>query len=260
MDESGSLLASATFSSESAFGWQQVNFGTPIAIAANTVYVASYHTTTGHYSEDDNYFSNAGVDNPPLHALANSVSGGNGVYAYGANSVFPSLTFNAANYWVDVAFKAGSAPTLTSIAVTPVNPAIVSGTTQQFSATGTYSDSSTQNLTTQVTWNSSQTSVASINTAGLAAALSAGTSTISASFSGLGGSTLLTVQAAPLAITTTSLPNGVANTAYSATLAASGGTLPYTWSVTNGSLPAGLALNAAAGRLRGRPPPLASPA
>src|SRR5664280_634661 len=39
----GTLLASATFAGESASGWQQVNFATPVALAANTVYVASYH-------------------------------------------------------------------------------------------------------------------------------------------------------------------------------------------------------------------------
>ena len=42
---------------------------------ANTVYGASYHTNVGHHSDDQNYFASAGVDNPPLHALAD---GGNG--------------------------------------------------------------------------------------------------------------------------------------------------------------------------------------
>ena len=76
-----------------------------MAIASNTVYVASYHANDGHYSADTNYFLGKGVDNPPLHALTNGVSGGNGVYAYGASSVFPNQTWNAANYWVDVVFQ-----------------------------------------------------------------------------------------------------------------------------------------------------------
>ena len=50
------------------------------------------------------------MDNPPLHALTNGVSGGNGVYRYGANSAFPNQTWNAANYWVDVVFQAGYPP------------------------------------------------------------------------------------------------------------------------------------------------------
>ena len=105
----GTNLATATFSGETASGWQQVSFATPVAIASNTVYVASYHASNGHYSEDDNYFASKGVDNPPLHALTNGVSGGNGVYAYGASSAFPNQTWNAANYWVDVVFSPSTA-------------------------------------------------------------------------------------------------------------------------------------------------------
>ena len=100
----GTRLATATFSGETASGWQQVSFATPVAITANTVYVASYHCTIGHYCYDANYFASKGVDNPPLHALANGVSGGNSVYAYGASSAFPNSTWNAANYWVDLVF------------------------------------------------------------------------------------------------------------------------------------------------------------
>ncbi|MCA1466256.1 DUF4082 domain-containing protein, partial [Bradyrhizobium sp. NBAIM18] len=40
----GTLLATATFTNETASGWQQVNFSTPVAITAGTTYVASYHT------------------------------------------------------------------------------------------------------------------------------------------------------------------------------------------------------------------------
>ena len=107
-----SLLASAVFTGESASGWQQVTFTTPVIIASNTVYVASYHANNGHYSADLNYFSSAGVDNPPLHALADAVSGGNGVFAYSTNSIFPTLSFSAANYWVDVVFVSSLAPVL----------------------------------------------------------------------------------------------------------------------------------------------------
>jgi len=105
----GTKLATATFSGETASGWQQLSFATPVAIASNTVYVASYHASNGHYSEDDNYFASKGVDNPPLHALTNGVSGGNGVYAYGASSAFPNQTWSAANYWVDVVFSPSTA-------------------------------------------------------------------------------------------------------------------------------------------------------
>jgi hypothetical protein len=100
---SGTKLASATFTNETASGWQQVNFSTPVAITAGTVYTASYFTTKGHYSDNKSYFSTAGKDNPPLHALQNG-----GVFAYGAASSFPAQTWNASNYWVDVVFASGT--------------------------------------------------------------------------------------------------------------------------------------------------------
>ena len=65
---------------------------------------------------------------------------------------------------------------------------------------------------------------------------------------------LFTVSpAASLIITTTSLPAGTQNTAYSVTLAASGGQTPYTWSISAGTLPAGLTLTASTGLISGTP-------
>ncbi len=104
---SGTLLASATFTGETTEGWQQVNFSTPVAIAANTTYVAGYFAPNGHYSDSSSAFATAGVSNPPLFALANTTSA-NGVYSYSPVSTFPSSTFNATNYWVDVEFVRGS--------------------------------------------------------------------------------------------------------------------------------------------------------
>ena len=68
--------------------------------------MASYHTTTGHYSVNTNYFASSAADNPLLHALANGVSDGNGVYRYGASNLFSKQTWNASNYWVDVGVPA----------------------------------------------------------------------------------------------------------------------------------------------------------
>ena len=70
--------------------------------------------------------------------------------------------------------------TLQSIAVTPANPSIAAGTTQQFTATGTYSDASTADLTGSVTWSSGTTATATIGSTGLAHGVSAGTSSIGA--------------------------------------------------------------------------------
>jgi len=100
----GTNLGSVTFTGETSSGWQQANFATPIPITANTTYIVSYHATAGHFAMSLNYFSSAGVDNAPLHALRSGVDGLNGVYCYGAASCFPNQTYADSNYWVDVAF------------------------------------------------------------------------------------------------------------------------------------------------------------
>ena len=86
-------------------------------------------------------------------------------------------------------------PTLVSIAVTPGSPSIVNGATQQFTATGTYSDNSQQNLSGSATWSSSSTAVATINSTGLATAVGTGSTTIQATSGSIHGSTTLTVSA-----------------------------------------------------------------
>jgi hypothetical protein len=70
---------------------------------------------------------------------------------------------------------------------------------------------------------------------------------------GTGSRTGSSTSTASLAVTTTSLPNGQINVPYSATLAASGGTIPYTWSLISGTLPAGLSLNSSSGVISGTP-------
>ena len=90
--------------------------------------------------------------------------------------------------------------TLTSIAVTPATPTIPVGTLQQFTATGTYSDQSTKDLTAQVTWSSSNTAVASIASGGLLTAMSVNSSpvTVTATLSSVSGTTAVTVATASL--------------------------------------------------------------
>ncbi|MEI6092841.1 MAG: DUF1554 domain-containing protein, partial [bacterium] len=102
--------------------------------------------------------------------------------------------------------------TLVSIAVTPTNPNVPNGLTQQFTATGTYSDGTTQNITTSVTWSSSNVSVATINlTTGLATVTSdSGSSTIRATMGSILGTTTLTATSAVLeSIAVTTVPAGV---------------------------------------------------
>ncbi len=103
---SGQLLAQATFISETASGWQTVSFTQPINVTAGATYVASYHSN-GFYSATANYFTMDHTSGA-LTAPASSVSGGNGVYAYGTGSLFPNSSYNASNYWVDVLYQQGS--------------------------------------------------------------------------------------------------------------------------------------------------------
>jgi hypothetical protein len=106
--ETGVLLASATFGSETTSGWQQVTFSSPVAISANTTYVVSYHAPDGAYAYDSGYFTGSGVDAGVLHALsAADAMTGNGVFAYGPASAFPDQEYNSTNYWVDVLFSTG---------------------------------------------------------------------------------------------------------------------------------------------------------
>jgi hypothetical protein len=119
----GTLLATATFSAESASGWQQVTFASPVAINANTTYVASYFDPKGHYSADSGFFTSSGVDNPPLHALADGLDGVNGAYIYGTSSTFPTSTYQSSNYWVDVVFTASSGSGTTNPSVVSTGPA-----------------------------------------------------------------------------------------------------------------------------------------
>jgi hypothetical protein len=95
------LLATATFSNESASGWQQVNLASPASITVNPIYIASYHTN-GNYSADNDYFGTTAHVNSPLTAPATGSVGGNGVYAYGSASTFPTKSLQGNNYWVDV--------------------------------------------------------------------------------------------------------------------------------------------------------------
>lgn len=104
LQSSGALIASATFVNESPTGWQYAIFTTPIAITANTTYVASYFSPSGFYTSSTNYFTTA-VVNSQLTALADGTDGNNGVYKYTNTPAFPNAAFQKSNYWVDPLFS-----------------------------------------------------------------------------------------------------------------------------------------------------------
>ncbi len=95
-----------------------------------------------------------------------------------------------------------TAATLVSVAVTPTNPSIAKGLTQAFTATGTYTDSSTQNITSAVTWSSSSTGIATVSNAsgshGITSSLAVGSTTITATLGALSATSTLIVTSAEL--------------------------------------------------------------
>jgi hypothetical protein len=101
---------------------------------------------------------------------------------------------------------------LSSISLSPLNVSIAQGSSQQFSALGTYSDGSTQDLTTTATWSSSDTSIFTVGANGLAVGVGPGSATIVATSSGVSGSTTVTVTPASTAPTVGCFfQNGVVN-------------------------------------------------
>jgi hypothetical protein len=91
---SGTLLGFAMDSDTCSVPcWEQINFASPISIAANTTYVAAYYASNGDYADDTGTSGGLtnGASNGPLIAPASSQVGGNGVYTYSRG--FPNQTW-----------------------------------------------------------------------------------------------------------------------------------------------------------------------
>jgi hypothetical protein len=113
---SGQLLATATFTNETASGWQQVNFATPVAVTAGAMYTASYHSNAGRYSYNRNYFGSQ------FSSGSLSVPTNGGVYRYGTTSAFPSASYQGSNYWIDVVLSTAAPADTTPPTVTAFSP------------------------------------------------------------------------------------------------------------------------------------------
>jgi uncharacterized protein YjdB len=132
--------------------------------------------------------SNTAIATIDQTGLATALSVGSTSVSATLNSIIGSTTLNVIL----------PPPTLVSISVSPANPTVAIGQNQQFTAQGTYSDGSNQNLTNSVLWNSSQAAVASISNTGLASGLSGGASAISATLGSIVGSANLNVNSLAL--------------------------------------------------------------
>lgn len=116
----GQRLAHVTFAGETESGWQRMSFTDPVQVQAGQTYVVSYRAPNGHYSVDPAYFADQGAGRGVLTAPTSPAAGGQGVYVYGGG--FPTSTFNANNYWVDVEVTTEGADT-EAPAVTGTDPA-----------------------------------------------------------------------------------------------------------------------------------------
>jgi N,N-dimethylformamidase beta subunit-like protein/uncharacterized protein DUF4082/Big-like domain-containing protein len=206
----GALLATATFTNETATGWQTVSFSSPVAVTAGTTYIVSYHAPSGHYAGDASYFASAGVTNGPLTALSNAAAGGNGVYVYGAGGVAPTQTYNSTNYWVDVVF---------STTVTPTPPTVSSVTPTSGSTGVATSTAATATFNTPVTSVSFSLSSSGGSVAGTT---SYNSSTNTETFTPSAALTAGTTYTA--SVSATSVSSGLAMTS------------PYTWSFTTAAV------------------------
>lgn len=118
------LLAQVTFKDETKTGWQTATFSSPVPVAANTDYIASYFAPKGHYSANNFYFQRHSQTHNDLVAPSDGIGKPNGVYLYSRRGGFPSETYQATNYWVDVTFNTK----LISPQPAPAAPTNVTGT------------------------------------------------------------------------------------------------------------------------------------
>jgi uncharacterized protein YjdB len=150
-------------------------------------------TATGKYSDGSSKDLTASAQWKTSNSNIASVAGGK-VTGVGAGIVM--VTATSGKFSASATLQVNSAATnLASIAVSPAASSLPVNTSQQFTATGTYKDGSSRDLTALVSWASSFGSIASIDVSGVATGKSAGSTTISASLGGVTGSTSLTVTA-----------------------------------------------------------------
>ncbi len=237
----GVSLASVTFTGETASGWQQANFATPVVITAGTTYTISYYTTVGHYSDTQEFFS-AALSVPPLSAPVNA-----GVYVYGSRSSYPSSVWEASNYWLQPIVNTGPLPpvALSSVSVSPTS--VVGGNsstgtvtlTSAAPASGIVVSLSSTNSTVPgnvTVMGGATTATFTVSTSAVASTTSA---VITASYNGVNETATLTETVVPVIAVTISpqsvtLAEGGRQT-FAATVTGTN-TTTVTWSATGGSI------------------------
>ena len=211
----GGINAGVTQSNDA---WYQPTNPTPsglvsIAITpASTVLVAGQtqqFIATGTFSDASTQTLQSVIWNSsnPSVAVVSNYPGNTGIVT-AASAGSATLTAAAGNVIGSTSVSVGA---LVSLSIQPSNPYVGVESTIQFTATGTFSDGSTNNLTNSVTWSSSNAAVVSILNGGVAEGLATGSATITASISGTSATTSVTVPTAP-SITSVSPTGGAGGT------------------------------------------------
>jgi len=143
-DESGNLLGSVTFANETSRGWQEAALSEPVHLKPGASYVVSYLAPRGHFSADRDYFATAHTT-ASLYAFADSEAN-NGVFKYGGG--FPTSSYKAMNYYVDVLFTADDAGEEPNGSSTTTSDPATTTTTAATTTTTAATTSTTQATTT----------------------------------------------------------------------------------------------------------------
>ena len=197
----GSVTITATVGSVSGTGALTVGTQTLVSIAVTPTNpsvplgLPQQFTVTGTFTDSSTQqltngvtwsSSDLTVGTVDVNGLVTTVGLGSATITANINSLSSSGTLTV------------TAAKLVSIAVTPASVSIPVGVTQQFTATGTYDDTSTQDLTAYATWTSSKGTLATVSNAGLASSVAVGNVTITATSGGVSGTAALTVDTATI--------------------------------------------------------------
>jgi hypothetical protein len=149
----GQLLASVTFTNETASGWQQQTLATPLTIQANTTYVVSVNANS-HYVATSNGLSTT-LTNGDISAIAD---GSNGVFNTDPGN-FPTQSWNNSNYFRDIVFTATTSnpnnnPGSVNVAGTPTqNQVLTANVSDTDGLTGATVNYQWQQSSNGTTWN-----------------------------------------------------------------------------------------------------------
>ncbi len=195
----GSSIISASKDSLTGTATLTVNGAvvTPVSITVTPPTPAINLGSTQQFTAIENYSDGSTVD---ITAVAAWSSANSGIASVSGTGLATSVAVGSTAIYAEKDSLTGTATltvnpvvTLLSVTLAPLNTTILLGNTQQYTATANYSDGSSVDVTTTATWASTVTGVATVNSTGLATSVAAGTTSISATYNSVPGSTPLTV-------------------------------------------------------------------